>query len=71
MGNYVFTTQTLIDAVGADRPGVLDADRPEAGKDELGLEGEHHALLEEQVVGRQHRQLVELEAHAVTDEAHL
>jgi len=33
--------------------------------------GEHHALFEEQIVGRDDGQLVELEAHAVADEAHL
>ena len=54
-----------------DQPRVLDADGAESGQHELGLEGEHHALRELEVAAGEHRQLVELEADAVADEAHL
>lgn len=55
--------------VGADDEGVLDADHADAGDALLGLQGQHHPLGQRLVESaRQDRQLVDLQADAVTEE---
>ncbi|VTR67784.1 hypothetical protein DESC_610367 [Desulfosarcina cetonica] len=70
--NFLFGEGQSLHAIGGDPIIVLDADGAQAGKDELGLQGEDHVFLERQVEARCHDgQLVDLQADTMAQEADL